>query len=519
MVLLDSTKAEEDDTDIMTRASATTKSEKREGETLEFKAQWTDRALEDLAAFANHKGGSVLVGIADDGQVVGFAPSDKQLQQISNQVVDTLGIRPEIGIERRRGQPVLSIRVKSSVIPVSCRGRYLVRVGSVNREMNPEQIARRLMEKLGETWDGLASDVDIRAVDREAVREFVRLAKARLPRAKVSDPPIRILENLKLLRDGSLTKGGVLLFGRDPLHVCVSAQTHIGRFKADSIEDDRMAGGNLWQQLEAVMTAFKAYLQKRVVVKVTELSLEGMQNRQVWEYPLDALREAVINALIHRDYAAMGNVEVRVYEDSILIRSPGGLPKGMTIERLRDPRHPSQPRNPLLARAFFLAGFIEHWGAGTTKIIQLCREQDLPEPEFVDDSSSFTVTFRKGRGRGPRQQSVAQGLNKRQMKLLRHMQKTGNEISNTGYQALTGASRPTAARDLQALVRHGLLQRIGATGRATRYRLNVSQTPQNRLRDTHIRFSPAKGIILYLESDKTLSFHNSPISLKLKSID
>lgn len=89
------------------------------------------------------------------------------------------------------------------------------------------------------------------------------------------------------------------------------------------------------------------------------------------------LHEGVFNALIRRDYAAMGNVEVRVYEDSILIRIPAGLPKGMTVERLHDPRHSSQPRNPLLARAFFLAGYIEHCGAGTTKIIRLCREQGL----------------------------------------------------------------------------------------------------------------------------------------------
>lgn len=416
----------------------------------------------------------MLVGIADNGKVIGFPTSDKELQRISNQIVDTLGIRPQIRDERRGGKPVLNIRLKSSVMPVPCRGRYLVRVGSVNREMSPEQIARRLMEKLGETWDGLASELEPRAVDREAVREFVRLAKVRLPRAKVSDPPGRVLENLKLLRDGTLTKGGALLFGRDPLHMCVSAQTHIGRFKASSIEDDRMAGGNLWQQLEAVMTAFKAYLQKRVVVKVTDLSLEGLQNRQVWELPLDALREAVMNALIYRDYAALGNVEVRVYEDSILIRSPGGLPNGMTVDRLRDPHHSSQPRNPLLARTFFLAGFIEHWGAGTTKIIRLCREQGLPEPEFVDDVSSFTDTFRKGEG--ARLRPKAEVLNKRQAKLLRHMQKTGDEVSNAEYQSLTGPSRPTAARDLKVMVRQGLLQRIGERGRATRYRLIESET-------------------------------------------
>lgn len=395
----------------------------RESDSVELKAQWTERALEDLAAFANHRGGTVILGIADDGTVTGFAPGDQELQAIANRVSDTLGIRPRIRTERRRGKRVLAIRVEPNVIPVPCRGRYLVRVGTVNREMAPE----------------------------------------------------RVLENLELVREGRLTRGGVLLFGKDPLRACPTAETHIGRFKGNEIEDDRMVGGNLWEQLEAAMAAFRTYLQKRVEVKVTELTLEGLQNRPVWEYPLDALREAVINALIHRDYTALGNVEVRVYEDSIFIRSPGGLPHGMTVARLRDPNHPSQPRNPLLARAFFLADFIERWGAGTTKIIQLCRAQGLPEPEFVDEGGAFTVTFRKDMLTPERLQRM--GLSERQITVVAHV-RTHGLITNAECQKLVGVSQATATRDLEALVRQCVLVRHGRTGRGTRYSLKTSGRPQ-----------------------------------------
>src|SRR5258707_10113471 len=144
---LDRPRGTEDDASIMARTSASIKPGKREGETLEFKVQWTDRALEDLAAFANHKGGTMLVGIADDGKLVGFVHSDKELQQISNKVADTLGIRPHVRAERRSGKTILSIRVKPSVMPVACRGRHLVRVGSVNREMTSDQIARRFVDR------------------------------------------------------------------------------------------------------------------------------------------------------------------------------------------------------------------------------------------------------------------------------------------------------------------------------------------------------------------------------------
>lgn len=458
-----------------------------ESDSVEFKAKWNERALEDLAAFANHKGGTLFVGVTDNGSVCGFSPTDKELQVIANQITDVLGVRPSIRTVKHGARSVLEVGVKPAVTSVSCRGRYLTRVGSVNREMSPEDIGHNLMEKLGETWDALPSALTLADVDPAAVREFVTLAKPRLRGAKLSDPPRRVLENLKLLRNGKLTKGGALLFAKDPQRAVVSGQTHIGRFKSGTIEDDRMVEGNLWQQLDAAMEAFRTYLQKRVEVKVTELTLKGLQNIQTWEYPLDALREAVINALIHRDYAALGNVEVRVYEDSILVRSPGGLPKQITVAQLREPKHSSFPRNPLLARAFFLAGHIEQWGTGTTKIIHLCRAQGLPDPVFEDEGGSVLVTFQKDVLTPERLKSL--GLNERQRKAVLHLKEHGGDIGNKEYQEITGAPKRTASMDLTDLAERGILERTGSAGRGVRYRARMGQMGQasGKKRATKVR--------------------------------
>lgn len=369
---------------------------------------------------------------------------------------------------------MLVVRAAESVTPVPCRGRYLIRVGTVNREMAPDGIGRNLMEKLGETWDALRSDSRPTDIDRDAVREFLELAKPRLRSAKRSDPPERVLENLELIRDGRLTKGGSLLFGNHPQRASAHAVTHIGRFKGEMIEDDRMVEQNLWRQLDAAMDAFHTYLQKRVEVHVTELTLKGLQNKQTWEYPLDALREAVINALIHRDYTALGNVEVRVREDSITVWSPGGLPRGTTLEELRK-RHASNPRNPLLARAFFLAGHIERWGTGTNKMIRLCREQELPDPEYTERQGGFLVTFQKDTLTPERLKTA--GLNERQIKAMLHLRVAGVTVSNKEYATLSGASLRTGNLDLADLLRRGLLDRTGA-GRAIRYRATIAQIAQ-----------------------------------------
>jgi ATP-dependent DNA helicase RecG len=167
--------------------------------------------------------------------------------------------------------------------------------------------------------------------------------------------------------------------------------------------------------------------------------------------------------------------QIRVYDDELSIWNPGGLPPDLRIEQLREPQHPSMPRNPLLAQAFYYAGQIEHWGTGTARIFALCREQGLPEPEFDADATQFCVRFLKDPYTPERLRKM--GLNERQVQAVLYVKAHGS-ITNKEYQQLTGASKPTATRDLENLTIRGILERRGVTGRGTQYTLKGSETAQ-----------------------------------------
>ncbi len=236
-------------------------------------------------------------------------------------------------------------------------------------------------------------------------------------------------------------------------------------FKGARILDRHEFDGTLWDQLDGAMERFRRLRKVALEVRATEATLEGLRHREVWEYPLDALRESVTNALVHRDYAAPGDIQVRLLDDALHIWNPGGLPEGIRLEQLRSPSHPSVLRNPLIARAFYYAGLIEQWGTGTRRILAWCREAGLPEPEFQEEGGGFRVVFLKDPYTPERLRAM--GLNERQVKAVLYVKEHGR-ITNREYQNLTGASKRTGSRELENLVSRRLLEKLGQTGRGTR---------------------------------------------------
>jgi ATP-dependent DNA helicase RecG len=454
----------------------------QEGERVEFKQQWTDQALEDLAAFANTRGGTLFVGVSDDGEIVGVEDPEAEIQRIANTAVSRLGLTPSITQRTMDGREVIEVQVEPARGLVVHNGRYRTRVGSTNRDLPQEQLARVMLDRSGQTWDALPSPWGPDRVDVATLTRFAELARRRLPEIDASDPE-RTLRNLRVAVGNRLTNAGVLLFAKDPQALFPQAQVRIGVFKGTEIMDSHGFEGTLWDQLNDGMERFRRLLRVRFVVRVTEPTLEGLQRKEIWEYPLDALREALINALIHRDYAAPADIQIRLMEDRLQFWNPGRLPPGIRLDQLRAPNHPSVPRNPLIARCFYFASLIEHWGTGTTRIIEWCRGQDLPEPEFVEDPGGFRVAFLKDPYTPERLRAM--GLNDRQVQAVFHVKARGS-ITNREYRKLTGASKPTATRDLDALLKAGVLIREGETGRGSRYRLKDSeraQTTQDGLRN------------------------------------
>ena len=439
--------------------------ERREGQRLEFKREWTDRALEDLAAFANTDGGRLVVGVGKDGTVVGARADDEELQRIANVIHSCLGLTPSIRIEQWEGKPVVVIETPPAQGIVPYRGRYLRRVGSTNRDFPPEELARHILRLSAESWDGLPSPWGLDHVDAGAIARFVEMSQARLPHAHTGEPE-RLLRNLGLLRGDRLTNAGVLLFGRQPQGLFPTAALRIGVFRGPTeIVDSHEFAGTLFDQLDGAMERFRRLLRVRFEMEVTEPTLEGLQRRELWEYPLEALREAVVNALIHRDYTITADIQIRLHDDRLHVWNPGGLPEGIRLEQLREPEHPSIPRNPLLAQAFHFAGLIEKWGTGTTRIIRLCREQGLPEPEFEEQSGQFRLIFLKDPYTPERLRAM--GLSERQIRAVMYVRERGS-ITNREYRELTAMSDEGARLDLKQLVDLGVMVARGK-GRSTHY--------------------------------------------------
>ena len=435
-----------------------------EGQTLEFKRQWTDRALEDLAAFANTDGGTLLLGIRDDGEIVGARADDRELQRMANLIAAHLGITPSIRVLEMQRLPVVEIRSEPAPGLVPYNGRYLRRVGTTNRDFSPNELARHILTRSGRSWDSLPSEWTLEEIDPEALRRFARLARARLPYFDPSHPE-QSLRNLNLLEGERLKNAGVLLFGKRPQRLFPQAQVRIGLFRGTEILDSHDFTGTLWDQLDGAMARFRQVLKVRFDIQVEEPSLEGLQRKEVWEYPLEALREAVVNALIHRDYTYPADIQIRLEEDRLEVWSPGELPPPLTPEALYGP-HSSVLRNPLIAQAFYFAGVIERWGTGTTRIIRLCREQGLPEPDFANWQGGFRVTFLQDPYTPERLRKL--GLSERQIKAVLYVKEHG-KITNTKYQEITGVRKRQASNDLKNLEERGILVKKGTTGKGTFY--------------------------------------------------
>jgi ATP-dependent DNA helicase RecG len=201
--------------------------------------------------------------------------------------------------------------------------------------------------------------------------------------------------------------------------------------------------------------------------------LSAMQRTEIWDYPIKALREAVINALIHRDYFQAGSeIQIRVYDDCVVITNPGGLPEGMTVDELRQKRHRSLPRNTLLAQVFYYGELLEKWGTGTSRMISLCQNHGIPEPEFSSHPDWFSVTFDKNFYTDER--LLALGLSDRQVQAVRHVRENG-AITNKEYRELTGMSPRAALRELTDLCTREVLVKQGTTGRSTVYILKKNK--------------------------------------------
>jgi ATP-dependent DNA helicase RecG len=441
----------------------------KESQNIEFKVNWRDDYLKWVCAFANTDGGKLIIGVDNKGISVGVKNSEKLLKDLPNKMRDILGIIPKVKLKEREDKDIIIIEVVHSFAPISYLGRFFVRSGSTVQELKGKELTRFLISQSGKEWEDYAEEKSsINDINLETVEKFKEIAVKRLPFAKEEKDIGKFLEKLNLIENGKLKRAGILLFGKNTKRFFTSAYIKIGKFLTDAniISSDDIEG-NLFEQIEKSMDIIKTkYL-------ISSIRFEGIYRKEDLEYPEEALREALINAIIHRDYIG-SHIQMKIYPDKIILWNDGKLPEGIKIEDLKKSHH-SKPRNELLADVFFKAGLVESWGRGTIKIIDECKKAGLPEPEFKEEFEGFSVYFYKDIYTEENLRKM--GLTERQIKVVLYVKNNG-KITNKKFQQLFNVTKKTASRDFEKLLGLDILNKIGTTGKGTYYVLKGSQTGQ-----------------------------------------
>ena len=331
---------------------------KHEMQRLELKESFERECVETACAFANAGGGCIVIGVDDQGNPSTHELRGESLRDYENKI--STATEPSVAVDAEKlafgGRDVVVLRVQENPLkPVATRGRCYVRKGSVNHQMTPAEIAECHLKSTGGSMDAvMVPGVTKTDLNMDTVRSYMaRSVKKGRRTYAPSDDPWETLMKLEWVKSESeITRAAYLLFAKDPQRKFSQAVIHAGAFKANGVEiiDSHDIKGNIQDQVDEAMAFIKRNIRCAIVNTPGKVDHDT-----VWDYPLEALRESLANAVCHRDYGSPHDIQLRVYEDSVAISSPGQLPFDMPMEMLMNPAHASRPRNRLIAD--FLTGF------------------------------------------------------------------------------------------------------------------------------------------------------------------
>jgi len=442
-----------------------------ESESVEFKEslQLKDEIGESISAFSNLKGGIILIGVSDKRKIKGVQIGRKTVTDLAEYVKRNTDsqIFLEIKVCKITNKKIISIKVTESIEkPVFFKNYAYKRVGDTNQRISSSEIRRLAKESGGKTyWDEqVCEGANLKDIDEEKVRQF--LERARFERRLDIAPGISIretLERLNLIKNSKLTNAAVLLFGKNPQKFFLQTEVRCARFKGTKpleFIDMKVFGGDVINQREDGLEFVKEHIKLHAEIK-------GTERVERWEYPIEAIREAITNAICHRDYESTANVQIRIFDDRIEVWGCGPLPKPLTIEDLRK-KHDSVLRNPLIGKSFFLIKYIEQWGTGTNRMIDWCLNHGLLEPLFEEISGSLVVTFR---GEITEEYLRNLGLSQRQIKAIKYLKEHG-KIDRKTYCDICEIEKTVAHEELSDMVKKEIIKMAGK-GRGAHYSLRI----------------------------------------------
>ena len=430
----------------------------KEGEstTIEFKESLNKELNKSACALANTKGGKILIGVKDNGTPIGV--SSKNIQQEISEQLQTLRPMASIEIEQMpiASAKIIILTVKESSMLVSCNNIAYIRVGTNNYPLSIDEVIEKSAESLRIFFDQMATEVPASELDKNLIGEY--LERRQKIRGVETDPDIMdVAVKLKILKKkGSglfLTNAGILCFTQDP-------QRHIGNSTVRLIrfDDDEMRKYSFQTEFTGPLQKIVDEIEKYFVKNLDRIGgfTVGFKRQEFLEYPLEALREAIINSIVHRNYFDAADIRIFIFPNRIEIKNPGSFPPGVSVD---NPEH--KPRNPQLAQFFYDLGLTEKYGSGIKKIMKAVSEHPLAGVEFYVRPYSTTVIFQKALSRI--------NLDTLNLKILEAL--TGEPKGSGSIAKSIGLSRQSTVARLKNLHSLGFIKQEGE-GPKTTYTLS-----------------------------------------------
>lgn len=435
------------------------------GQTVAFIPRPEARLLaETMVAFANADGGTILLGVNEDGEVVDYLTDE----DVEGQLVQAMVMcRPPVVTEWEQSElpdgVIVALKVaRSPELHALADGRVLIRAGIENKPPSGEVIRHLAATKSSGDFESEpvvgATLVDL---DKNVLDEYMRLRQERGGRPLKGNLQDHLVEIGAMAEDGTPTVAGMLLFGKHPQAFLPQSGIIFVKFLGkDARGRDGLAGYGRRVEIDGPLAKMVERAWSLVMEETrVEAVVTGLKRKELPEYPRFAVREALVNAVCHRDYRLSGRrVEIRLYTDRLEVISPGGLPGYITLDNIVE-EHFS--RNPRVVNGLFQWGYIEELGLGIDRMIEEMLEHGHSAPIFEAKPYSFTVRLHNTRERPPAAQRWPTNMNERQIRAMSYIETQGR-ITNREYRELCPDVNPETIRlDLVDLVDKGLLLKIG----------------------------------------------------------
>ena len=436
-----------------------------ENQVVEWKESWQDKYLEWICGYANAQGGTLYIGVDDNGNVLGLDAKmiKKLLEDIPNKITAAFGITCDVNQKTKNKKKYIQIEVKKSKLPLNLHGRYYYRTGSVKKEITGFELTEFIIKSTGTSYDAMISDVAREKLTFESFKK--RYLKAT---RKVLDIENDLISFKLMLEDGQMTNAGVLFADQWNVHHSrVFCTRWNGLEKSNSVQDaldDSEFTGSILDLFDDTM-AFIRHNSKKGWKKEKDKRIE------LPDYPERAVEEGLANALIHRSYLQTGaHSQVDIYDDRLVITNPGGMFDGSEVQLL-DLRHvPSKLRNPILADVFGRLRLMERRGSGFKKILDAYESEeryteDL-KPQFYTDGYNFFLTlwnlnYAYDKAQNKAQNKAQKGaLSDREYLLL--LLRENPSATQTELAEIMNKSRRSVQMLMKELIDEGVVERMGS---------------------------------------------------------